>query len=383
MFNLNNICNLEGIIMSILVYKLSKILGENLTILDRVSLYVPQGSLAAILGPSGSGKSTLLRSIAGLDISLHGTIWLNGRNVTNVAPQYRKMGFVFQNYALFKHMTVRENIEFGLRLRKLSSQNITHKVDYLLNTLRIKDVALQYPFQLSGGQKQRVALARSLAIEPEFLLLDEPFRALDGELRRFLSKWLRSYLRTNKITTLMVTHDQKEAISMADEIMILKNGRLVQQGKPQILYDQPVNQFVGRFLGPLIATPDMNDTGSKNVSSIEKNNSHKLPFDPIWGRTFANRSIEKSLFFFRSYEVHLQTENNNAKSSIAFVQGIIYAKDLVQLELLIVDFSWKLTVELGYKSFRDLNIQSNNDIIYVKPRPKIFQRAYRIENTFE
>jgi len=368
--------------MSILVYKLSKILESNLRILDRVSLYVPEGSLAAILGPSGSGKSTLLRSVAGLDIPLDGSIWLNGRNVTNVAPQYRKMGFVFQNYALFKHMTVQENIEFGLRLRKFSSQKIKHKVDYLLHTLRIKDVALQYPFQLSGGQKQRVALARSLAIEPDFLLLDEPFRALDGELRRFLSKWLRSYLRTNKITTLMVTHDQKEAISMADEIMILKNGRLVQQGKPQTLYDQPVNQFVGRFLGPLIATPDMNDHIDNNIFLVKQNNSNKLPFDPIWGRTFANRSIEKSIFFFRSYEIHLQRQSHNDKSSIAFVQEIIYAKDLVYLEIVIVDFSWKLTVELGYKSFKDLNIKSYNDIIYVKPRPQIVQRAYRIENIF-
>jgi sulfate/thiosulfate transport system ATP-binding protein len=282
--------------MSILVYKLSKSLGENLKILDRVSLYVPQGSLAALLGPSGSGKSSLLRCIAGLDLSLNGSIWLNGRNVTNMAPQYRKMGFVFQNYALFKHMTVKENIEFGLKLRKLSSQNINSRVNYLLNTLRIKDIASQYPFQLSGGQKQRVALARSLAIEPEFLLLDEPFRALDGELRRFLSKWLKSYLRSNKITTLMVTHDQKEAISMADEIMILKDGRLVQQGKPQVLYDQPVNQFVGRFLGPLIPTTHINYESKNNNMNFE-NIIQKLAADSVWSRTFANRPIENSLFF--------------------------------------------------------------------------------------
>jgi sulfate/thiosulfate transport system ATP-binding protein len=363
--------------MSILVYKLSKLLGEDFQVLDRVSLYVPQGSLAALLGPSGSGKSTLLRCIAGLDSSFNGSIWLNGKNVTNVSPQYRKMGFVFQNYALFKHMTVRENIEFGLRLRKLSSQNINSRVNYLLNTLRIKDVASQHPFQLSGGQKQRVALARSLAIEPEFLLLDEPFRALDGELRRFLSKWLKSYLRDNKITTLMVTHDQKEAISMADEIMILKDGRLIQQGKPQILYDQPVNQFIGRFLGPLIATPEINHFNNK-VSTEDL--TKKLSFDPVWSRTFANRSIEKSLFFFRSYEVSLQSEVTNTPSSTALVQEVIYAKDLIQLKLLIVDFSWRLTIELGYQSFKELKIKSYNDILYIKPRPKVFQRAYRIPN---
>lgn len=363
--------------MSILVYKLSKSLREDLNILDRVSLYVPQGSLAALLGPSGSGKSTLLRCIAGLDLSFDGSIWLNGRNVTNISPQYRRMGFVFQNYALFKHMTVRENIEFGLRLRRLSSQNIDYRVNYLLNTLRIRDVASQHPFQLSGGQKQRVALARSLAIEPEFLLLDEPFRALDGELRRFLSKWLKAYLRDNKITTLMVTHDQKEAISMADEIMVLKDGRLVQQGKPQKLYDQPVNQFIGRFLGPLIATPDTHHF-ENGISS--ESLTKRLASDPIWSRTFANRSVEKSLFFFRSYEVSLQREAINSQSSKALVQGVIYAKDLIQLDLLIVDYSWKLIIELGYQSFKELRIKSCNDIIYIKPRPKVFQRAYRIPN---
>lgn len=360
--------------MSILVYKLSKSFADDFKILDRVSLYVPQGSLAAVLGPSGSGKSTLLRCIAGLDPLLDGTIWLNGRNVTKVSPQYRKMGFVFQNYALFKHMTVKENVEFGLQLRKFSSQNINNKVNYLLNILRIKDVASQYPFQLSGGQKQRVALARSLAIEPEFLLLDEPFRALDGELRRFLSKWLKNYLRANKITTLMVTHDQKEAIAMSDEIMILKDGLLVQQGKPQVLYDQPVNQFVGRFLGPLIPTPDLH----RLDNLVSDNNIKKLASDPIWSPTFANRSIKESLFFFRSYEVSLQRKSTNSEASLAFVKRIIYAKDLVQLELLILNFSWKLIVEIGYQSFKDLKIKSYNDIIYVKPRPRVFQRAYRI-----
>lgn len=366
--------------MSILVYKLSKSLGPEgtISILNRVSLYVPQGSLAVLLGPSGSGKSTLLRCIAGLDLSSHGSIWLNGRNITTVSPQFRKMGFVFQNYALFKHMTVQQNIEFGLRLRKVSSQNITHKVNYLLSILRIKDIASQYPFQLSGGQKQRVALARSLAIEPEFLLLDEPFKALDAELRRFLSKWLKSYLRTNKITTLMVTHDQKEAISMADEIMLLKDGRLVQQGKPQTLYDQPVNQFVGRFLGHLIAIPDsysFNEKLNINEKMVKRLASHS-----VWGRTFANRSIDKSVFFLRSYEIALHKNITHFEASLAFVQGILYRKDLVQLEILITEFSWKIIIEIGYQSFKDLNIKYYNDSIFITPRPQVFQRAYRVSN---
>lgn len=362
--------------MSILVYKLSKSLNTEDTILNRVSLYIPQGALAILLGPSGSGKSTLLRCIAGLDAFSNGSIWLNGRNVTTILPQYRKMGFVFQNYALFKHMTVQQNIEFGLRLRKLSSPNIHNKVNYLLNILRIKDIASQYPFELSGGQKQRVALARSLAIEPDFLLLDEPFKALDAELRRFLSKWLKSYLRTNKITTLMVTHDQKEAISMADEIMILKDGYLVQQGKPQILYDKPVNQFVGRFLGHLIAIPDVYFFNPK--LNINEKLVKQLASHPIWGPTFANRSIEKSIFFLRSYEISFKKNTNIDHASLAFVQAIIYRKDLVQMEILVVEFSWKITIEIGYQIFKNLNIHYYNDNIFIAPRPKVFQRAYKI-----
>nr|AET49973.1 sulfate/thiosulfate import ATP-binding protein CysA [Calypogeia muelleriana] len=358
--------------MGILVDKICKSLG-NSKILDRISLYVPEFSLIALLGPSGSGKSSLLRIIAGLDTCDHGDIWLHGRKMTNVSIQYRKISFVFQHYALFKHMTVYDNISFGLQLRKLSSRKIKNKVNDLLNCLRIADIALQYPSQLSGGQKQRVALARSLATQPDFLLLDEPFSALDGELRRHLRKWLKRYLQDNKVTTIMVTHDQVEAISMADEIIILSQGRLVQQGKPKKLYDQPINYFVGFFLGPLIEIPKLTESKTLKKGSI---NSQDLASDPIWIEIFADRSIHKYRFFLRPYEFCIGSTEIDFDSTPARIETIIYKKTFIQLNVSVTSFSWNLTIPIGYHAFQDLHLQSFIQKIYIKPRIKVFLRAY-------
>lgn len=358
--------------MGILVDKVSKSLG-NSKILDRISLYVPEFSLIALLGPSGSGKSSLLRIIAGLDNSDHGDIWLHGRKMTNISIQYRKISFVFQHYALFKHMTVYENISFGLQLRKLSSRKIKNKVNDLLNCLRIADIYLQYPSQLSGGQKQRVALARSLATQPDFLLLDEPFSALDGELRRYLRKWLKGYLQDNKITTIMVTHDQVEAVSMADEIVILRQGRLLQQGKPKKLYDQPINYFVGIFLGSLIEIPKLIEPSSLREGSIDSKN---LAFDPIWVEMFANRSIHKYRFFLRPYEFSIESTKLDSKSTSVQIEAIIYKKTFIQLNLFVTSFLWNLTIPIGYQAFQDLHIESFRQEIYIKPRSQVFLRAY-------
>jgi sulfate/thiosulfate transport system ATP-binding protein len=358
--------------MSFLVYKVSK-LSNNERILDRISLYVPKGSLAALLGPSGSGKSSLLRVIAGLDKPTYGSIWLNGRDATNVPAQYRKMGFVFQSFALFKHMNVVENISFGLKLRKLSKEQITARVEYFLDCLRITDIAFQFPSQLSGGQKQRVALARSLAVQPEFLLLDEPFGALDGELRSHLSKWLKHYLKVNRITAIMVTHDQKEAVSMADEILVLKQGHLVQQGEARAVYDQPINRFVGNFLGPLIEAPKL------PFSFQNLHNINSFSVDPVWSHTLANRSIEKYKFFIRPHELHLQS-TLDFQASLAIVENITYKRYVVELNLLVPSFCWNLTLQLGYNAFQNLNIRSLSQQVYLKPRPKVLQRAYPLEN---
>jgi sulfate transport system ATP-binding protein len=217
--------------------------------LDNVDFEVPSGSLTALLGPSGSGKSTLLRAIAGLDLPDTGTITINGRDVTAVPPQRRGIGFVFQHYAAFKHLTVRDNVAFGLKIRKRPKAEIKDKVDNLLEVVGLAGFQTRYPNQLSGGQRQRMALARALAVDPEVLLLDEPFGALDAKVREDLRAWLRRLHDEVHVTTVLVTHDQSEALDVADRIAVLNKGRIEQVGSPTEVYDQPANAFVMSFLG--------------------------------------------------------------------------------------------------------------------------------------
>lgn len=219
--------------------------------LDNIDFDVPSGSLTALLGPSGSGKSTLLRSIAGLDNPDSGTITINGRDVTGVPPQRRDIGFVFQHYAAFKHLTVWENVAFGLKIRKKPKAEIKKKVDDLLEVVGLSGFHTRYPAQLSGGQRQRMALARALAVDPQVLLLDEPFGALDAKVRQDLRAWLRRLHDEVHVTTVLVTHDQAEALDVADRIAVLNKGRIEQVGSPEDLYDRPANSFVMSFLGPV------------------------------------------------------------------------------------------------------------------------------------
>jgi sulfate transport system ATP-binding protein len=217
--------------------------------LDNVDFEVPSGSLTALLGPSGSGKSTLLRAIAGLDQPDTGTITINGRDVTGVPPQRRGIGFVFQHYAAFKHLTVRDNVAFGLKIRRRPKAEIVEKVDNLLEVVGLSGFQTRYPSQLSGGQRQRMALARALAVDPQVLLLDEPFGALDAKVREDLRAWLRRLHDEVHVTTVLVTHDQAEALDVADRIAVLKDGRIEQVGSPRAVYDAPANAFVMSFLG--------------------------------------------------------------------------------------------------------------------------------------
>jgi sulfate transport system ATP-binding protein len=217
--------------------------------LDNVDFTVPTGSLTALLGPSGSGKSTLLRAIAGLDTPDTGTITINGVDVTGVPPQRRGIGFVFQHYAAFKHLTVRDNVAFGLKIRKLPKSEIAEKVDNLLEVVGLAGFQTRYPNQLSGGQRQRMALARALAVDPQVLLLDEPFGALDAKVREDLRAWLRRLHDEVHVTTVLVTHDQAEALDVADRIAVLNKGRIEQIGTPAEVYDSPANSFVMSFLG--------------------------------------------------------------------------------------------------------------------------------------
>ncbi|OCB41007.1 sulfate ABC transporter ATP-binding protein [Mycobacterium malmoense] len=217
--------------------------------LDNVNFVVPAGSLTALLGPSGSGKSTLLRAIAGLDRPDSGTVTIDGLDVTRVPPQRRGIGFVFQHYAAFKHLTVRDNVAYGLKIRKRPKAEVKAKVDNLLEVVGLSGFQHRYPNQLSGGQRQRMALARALAVDPQVLLLDEPFGALDAKVREDLRTWLRRLHDEVHVTTVLVTHDQSEALDVADRIAVLNQGRIEQVGTPTEVYDAPANAFVMSFLG--------------------------------------------------------------------------------------------------------------------------------------
>jgi sulfate transport system ATP-binding protein len=233
----------------------SKDYGDFAALTD-VSIDIEPGSLTALLGPSGSGKSTLLRVIAGLEVPDAGTVIIEDRDVTDVPPQRRDIGFVFQHYAAFKHMTVRDNVAFGLKVRKRPKAEITAKVDELLGIVGLAGYQERYPSQLSGGQRQRMALARALAVEPKVLLLDEPFGALDANVRAELRAWLRRLHEEVHVTTVLVTHDQEEAMELADRIVVLNAGRIEQTGAPRELYDAPANEFVMSFLGPVARLGD-------------------------------------------------------------------------------------------------------------------------------
>jgi sulfate transport system ATP-binding protein len=229
---------------------LSKNYGDFAALSD-VTVNVEPGSLTALLGPSGSGKSTLLRIIAGLERPDAGTVTLGDDDVTGVPPQQRGIGFVFQHYAAFKHMTVRDNVAFGLTIRKRPKEEVARRVDELLEIVGLSGYQGRYPSQLSGGQRQRMALARALAVEPKVLLLDEPFGALDATVRKELRAWLRRLHDEVHVTTVFVTHDQEEAMEVAEQIVVLNHGDIEQVGSPRDLYEKPANEFVMRFVGPV------------------------------------------------------------------------------------------------------------------------------------
>lgn len=241
---------------------------DNFQAVDDVSLNVNTGSLVALLGPSGSGKSTLLRLIAGLEQPDSGRVWLTGQDATYQTVQERRVGFVFQHYALFKHLTVRQNIAFGLEIRKWPKNRIKNRVEELIELVQLMGMGDRYPSQLSGGQRQRVALARALAVQPSVLLLDEPFGALDAKVRKDLRNWLRRLHDEMHVTTVFVTHDQEEAMEVSDEIVVMNHGRVEQVGSPAEVYDHPATPFVMSFVGPVnvlpktaaLAQPSLDDT---------------------------------------------------------------------------------------------------------------------------
>jgi sulfate transport system ATP-binding protein len=235
--------------LAIAIRRVTKRFGEFVAV-DNVSLAIASGSLTALLGPSGSGKSTLLRIIAGLEHPDEGDVSIHGEDATGLPPQERGVGFVFQHYAAFKHMSVRDNVAFALKIRKRPRDEIRDRVGELLRLVQLEGLANRYPSQLSGGQRQRMALARALAAEPRVLLLDEPFGALDARVRKELRAWLRRLHEEVPVTTVLVTHDQEEAMDVADRVAVMNEGRVEQTGKPRDLYEHPANEFVMSFVGP-------------------------------------------------------------------------------------------------------------------------------------
>jgi sulfate transport system ATP-binding protein len=237
-------------VTGIVATDVSKSFGDFVAV-DNVSLTVPDGSLTALLGPSGSGKSTLLRMIAGLEAPGAGSVVIGGNDVTHTPARKREIGFVFQHYAAFKHMTVRDNVGFGLKIRRTDKTATRERVGELLRLVHLEAYGDRYPSQLSGGQRQRMALARALAVEPRVLLLDEPFGALDATVRKDLRAWLRRLHDEVNVTTILVTHDQEEAMEVAEQIVVMNHGRIEQVGSPRELYEAPANDFVASFVGPL------------------------------------------------------------------------------------------------------------------------------------
>ena len=234
--------------MSIKISGVGKQFGDFVALSD-IDIDIPSGQLTALLGPSGGGKSTLLRIIAGLELSDTGTVEIEGTDATGLPAQKRNVGFVFQHYAAFKHMTVFENVGFGLKIRKWDKAKISDRVHELLRLVQLDGLAARYPSQLSGGQRQRMALARALAVEPQVLLLDEPFGALDAKVRKDLRTWLRNLHEEMHVTTIFVTHDQEEAMDVAGQLVVMNEGRVEQSGSADDLYDHPANEFVMSFVG--------------------------------------------------------------------------------------------------------------------------------------
>jgi sulfate transport system ATP-binding protein len=316
--------------MSIIVKRATRRFGD-FTALDEVSVEIPSGSLTALLGPSGSGKSTLLRVIAGLERPDAGTVEIDGRDATSTPPQRRGVGFVFQHYAAFKHMTVRENVAFGLKVRRRPKAEIRRRVDELLELVQLPGLADRYPSQLSGGQRQRMALARALAVEPSVLLLDEPFGALDARVRKELRAWLRRLHDDVHVTTVFVTHDQEEAMEVADRIVVMNHGQVEQVGGPRDLYEHPSNAFVMGFVGPVTRLGDS---------------------------------------FIRPHDVELRLEPNGTTSE-AMIERLVHLGFEVRVDLVLQD-GQRLLAQVSREDAEQLELHQGQ-IIFARPsRVRVF-----------
>lgn len=330
--------------------------------LEAVSLEVKTGKLVSLLGPSGSGKTTLLRILAGLehpDMEPRGRVYFHGREVTDLAPGKRNVGFVFQHYALFRHMTVEKNIAFGLRAKRRGERPaedaIRARVRELLDLVQLDGMQKRYPSELSGGQRQRIALARALAVNPEVLLLDEPFGALDAKVRKDLRRWLRTFQEEIGITTVFVTHDQEEALELADEVVIMNNARIEQVGDPQTVYDSPSSPFVIEFLG--------------NVNKISAGFS-------------ADSKAKRDVLYVRPHDVEIRPGNvaeNTDYSIQAKVQHVFSAGNYARVALERLGTHEPFEAELARNELRELDLSVGQNVSVVFRHVRLFGASGRFE----
>lgn len=343
--------------MSIEIENINKQFGD-FTALDNVSLTIPTGELVALLGPSGCGKTTLLRIIAGLESVESGRVLFNGENTTDRHVRERKVGFVFQHYALFKHMTVFDNVAFGLTVRPKSTRpskgEIRDRVMNLLKLVQLDFQADRYPSQLSGGQRQRIALARALAVEPQVLLLDEPFGALDAQVRAELRRWLRRLHDEIHVTSVFVTHDQEEALEVADRIVVMNKGRVEQAGTPDHVYDHPANPFVLNFLG--------------NVNL----------FHGRVQRGGGGPEHQNTVSYVRSHDIEIERSQQDSTAFKAEVKYIQKLGPSVRVTLVIDGNGELIEAELTRDAFQNLGLQQGEQV-YVRPRQvRVFVEDYQI-----
>jgi len=335
--------------------------------LDNVSLEVPGGSLLALLGPSGSGKTTLLRIIAGLDVPDTGSIRYEDEDVTDMSVRERNVGFVFQHYALFRHMSVFDNVAFGMRVRGWPAGRVRDRVRELLRLIQLDGLERSLPAQLSGGQRQRVALARALAAEPKVLLLDEPFGALDARVREELRHWLRRLHDEIHVTSVFVTHDQEEAFEVADLVAIMHRGHIEQVGPPRAIFEQPANPFVMDFLGNVNVFHGHVQRGKVELGSFDIS----YPQHPHDERRPATA-------FIRSHDLEILRVKNGRPSLAARVLHINPAGAIVKVRLVAVDFGVELTVNVDRERYDELRLKVD-EVVYVSPRDvKVFIHDYQI-----
>ncbi len=341
--------------MSISVKNISKRFG-NFQALDNVSLEVKDGSLLALLGPSGSGKTTLLRIIAGLEVPDDGSVLCHDEDVTRQNARERNVGFVFQHYALFRHMNVFENVAFGLRVRKQPKKLIADRVRELLNLVRLEGLERRYPSQLSGGQRQRVALARALAIQPRVLLLDEPFGALDAKVRQELRSWLRRLHEEIHMTSVFVTHDQEEAFEVADQVVVMNHGHVEQAGAPNEVFERPANPFVMDFLGNVNVFHGRVQNGRALLGSLE-----------VDCPDYPHEEARAATLYVRPHELDIEHAPNGSASLKARVERINPAGSVAKVALQATDFGLGLNVEISPERYGELALKAG-DTVYVSPR---------------